>query len=165
MEIVYSTGVEQEHALNAVIGERAHQDAKWGTIQDRPKQVGSYLTLMRKLLRDAEDNWATSNDDNGALAELRKVVAVGVACFEQHGVPMRDVQVVAAPPARVWATQKDERLAGVDNNKLHEMYDALRDKNIGATREVVNSDGEVISLTRNAIDDELTARGDGPIPF
>ncbi len=164
MEIVYATGPEQEQALNAVIGERAYQDAKWGTVVDRPKQVGSYLTLMRKLLRDAEDVWSTSDNDEGALAELRKVVAVGVACFEQHGVPLRDVDSAVVTPAPVWPPHKDERLAGVTNNQLHEMYDALRDKAIGITRDIETADG-IVSLTRNAIDDELTARGDGPIPF
>lgn len=83
------TNEKQADVLAAVIGERSHQDRKWGTVEQRPKQVGSYLTLMRKLLNDAEIAWATSDNDQGALDELRKVVAVGVACFEQHGVPWR----------------------------------------------------------------------------
>jgi hypothetical protein len=44
---------------------------------------------MRKLLSDADRAFAESRGDEPALDELRKVVAVGVACFEQHGVPSR----------------------------------------------------------------------------
>lgn len=83
------TTPNQEDVLAAVVGERSYQDQKWGTIQQHPHEVGGYITLMRKLLSDAEAAWAGSRGDDDALDELRKVVAVGVACFEQHGVPSR----------------------------------------------------------------------------
>jgi len=83
------TTPNQEDVLAAVIGERSYQDQKWGTIQQHPHEVGGYITLMRKLLTDAEAAWSSSRGDEAALNELRKVVAVGVACFEQHGVPSR----------------------------------------------------------------------------
>ena len=79
----------QEDVFAAVIGERCYQDRKWGPPSVRPREVGTYLTLMRKLLADAERAYAESDGDTAALDELRKVVAVGVACFEQHGVPSR----------------------------------------------------------------------------
>lgn len=165
MEIVYSTCTEQEIALNAIIGERAYQDAKWGTVQERPKQVGSYMTLMRKLLRDAEDAWATNDNDESALAELRKVVAVGVACFEQHGVPVRDIDSAVVDPERMaWPPKKDERLAGVSNERLHKGYDALRGKDLSINFDF-DVDGKTLTLTRDEIDTELEARGDCPIPF
>ena len=165
MELVYANTMEQADALTAVIAERSYQDAKWGTVDERPKEVGSWLTLMRKLLRDAEDNWATSDNDQGALAELRKVVAVGLACFEQHGVPERDVDSAVVAPAPTWPPAKDERLAGLSNNKLHEMYEALRGKPYDETREATDADGVVHTLTSQQIDTELEARGDCPIPF
>lgn len=161
METVHCTDISQATAVTAIIGERAHQDAKWGTIEERPKQVGSWLTLMRKLLRDAEDAWATSGDDAGALEELRKVVAVGVACFEQHGVPLRDAPAIEPAPA--WNPQKDERLAGLTNNQLHEMYERMRSGHITVVE--ATSNGLRVILTRDQIDNELIARGDGPIPF
>lgn len=161
METVYCTDTAQAAAVTAIISERAHQDAKWGTVEERPKQVGSWLTLMRKLLRDAEDVWSTSGDDAGALEELRKVVAVGVACFEQHGVPLRDAPVIEPAPA--WNPKKDERLAGLTNNELHEMYDRMRSGHITVTEAFSN--GQLETLTRDQIDEELTARGDSPIPF
>lgn len=70
----------REQVYKSIDSERYYQDRKWGTVQQHPHEVGGYLTLMRKLLRDAEDAWASNNNDWKALIELRKVLAVGVAC-------------------------------------------------------------------------------------
>jgi hypothetical protein len=69
--------------------ERTYQDAKWGTIQQHPHEVGSWLLIMDQLLADARQEWTRGPGDYGALDELRKVVAVGVACMEQHGAVQR----------------------------------------------------------------------------
>jgi hypothetical protein len=69
----------------AVSDERVYQERKWGTIEEHPHEVGGWLTIMRKLLTNAETAWVTSRGDIGALEEIRQVVAVGVACMEQHG--------------------------------------------------------------------------------
>jgi hypothetical protein len=74
---------------DVIDGERDHQDAKWGTIQQHPHEVGGWLLIMEKLLDDARRAWASSRGDGPALEEVRKVVAVGVACMEQHGVTPR----------------------------------------------------------------------------
>ena len=87
--ILHCTNGDQA-AFNAVLQERNYQDKKWGTIQERPREVGTYLTLMRVLLTEAEQAYTKSKSDEPALHELRKVVAVGLACFEQHGVPSRE---------------------------------------------------------------------------
>lgn len=81
--------MERTRVYEAIDSERNHQDFKWGKIQDHPHEVGGYLTLMRKLLGDAEQAWSTAAGDYGGLEEIRKVIAVGVACCEQHGVPTR----------------------------------------------------------------------------
>ena len=82
--------------LNAVHDERVYQNRKWGTPTEHPHEVGGYLTIMRKLLADAEVAWATNRGDIGALDEVRKVVAVGIACREQHGpVPRSPMAFVA----------------------------------------------------------------------
>ena len=65
--------------------ERGYQDRKWGTIDQRPKQVGSWLTLMRAILTEAEKEWAHTDGDHTALDEIRKLAATTVACMEQHG--------------------------------------------------------------------------------
>ena len=70
---------------DAIHDERVFQNRKWGTVQEHPHEVGGWLTIMRKLLSDAEAAWASNRGDEGALDEIRKVVSVGVACMEQHG--------------------------------------------------------------------------------
>ena len=78
------------HIENAIAGERAYQDRKWGSPHEHPHEVGAWLTIMRHKLLDAEAAWTHGLDDHDALKEVLKVVAVGVACLEQHGVVTRD---------------------------------------------------------------------------
>lgn len=81
--------MQTEEVFEVIKDERHYQDQKWGTIHEHPHEVGGYLTLMRKLLTDAENAWASGSSDHDALDQIRKVVAVGVACGEQHGLPPR----------------------------------------------------------------------------
>lgn len=74
-----------KEVISAIHDERVFQNRKWGTIYEHPHEVGGYLTIMRKLLSDAEQSWSSKRGDVGALDEIRKVVAVGIACMEQHG--------------------------------------------------------------------------------
>jgi len=73
----------------AIDSERDYQDRKWGTINQHPHEVGAYLTLMDVHLRRAQEAFAGRAHDYGALDALRKVLAIGVACAEQHGIPGR----------------------------------------------------------------------------
>lgn len=155
------TSTAQVDAMAAVIGERSYQDAKWGTIKDRPKQVGSYLTLMRKLLRDAEDAWATSDNDQDALAAMRKAVAIGVACFEQHGVPTRDVDSAVVETPSNWP--RNVRLVGYADDAIVHMWDSM----IAAGHRVyvdVSTPWHT-TFTYDELYEEAMARGLGPIPF
>lgn len=163
METVHcSTSIEQEHALTAILGERAYQDAKWGTIEERPKQVGAWMTLMRKLLRDAEDACATSDNDQGALGELRKVVAVGLACFEQHGVPVRDVDsaVVAATPT---GSVRNPRLEGYTDDAIIIMWNDMTSDNEHAYADT--SVNPIVIFTDDDLYSEAMARNLPIIPF
>lgn len=83
--------MQREKIYEAIDSERQYQDRKWGTVEQHPHEVGGYLTLMRKLLTDAEAAWASSNGDYSAMNEIRKVLAVGVACAEQHSMPGRNL--------------------------------------------------------------------------
>ena len=67
--------------------ERDYQDAKWGK---KENQVASWITYMRHYLNEAERQVTTNDNDEHALLNLRKVVALGVACFEEHGVYFRE---------------------------------------------------------------------------
>lgn len=44
----------QQEVFSVIREERVFQDRKWGTIQQHPHEVGSWLTIMRQLLNDAE---------------------------------------------------------------------------------------------------------------
>lgn len=89
--------MDRQRVYRAIDTERAFQDRKWGTVTQHPHEVGSWLTIMRTLLSDAESAWAGSSGDDKALEEIRKVVAVGVACCEQYGVKDRWFHTEFAP--------------------------------------------------------------------
>ena len=78
------------NVYDAIGTERYYQEQKWGMLEEHPQSVGGYLTLMRVHLTNAEAVWAGSTGDTDALHYLRKVLALGVACGEQHGLPKRD---------------------------------------------------------------------------
>ena len=83
-------------AFQAIAGERAYQDAKHGTVVANPHEVGTWLMLISVHLRRAQDALASADHPGGALDALRKVLAIGTACAEQHGLPARRAQVT--PP-------------------------------------------------------------------
>jgi hypothetical protein len=81
------------NSYESIQTERDYQDRKWGAVSERPHEVGAWLTLMQVHLRRAQEAWASAPNDRGALNELRKVLAIGVACGDQHGLPHRSAYV------------------------------------------------------------------------
>ena len=81
--------ITRDKVYGAIDTERTHQDRKWGTIEKHPHEVGAWLTIMRHLLTKAEAAWSSNSNDREALAEIRKLLAVGVACCEAHGIETR----------------------------------------------------------------------------
>ena len=79
----------KQDAFNAIVAERHYQDRKWGATQEHPHEVGAWLTVIRKLIADADAAWCGQRGDVGALDEIRKIAAVAVACMEQHGTVLR----------------------------------------------------------------------------
>jgi hypothetical protein len=86
---MYNAKMLREDVYAAIDTERDFQDRKWGTIEQHPHEVAGYILLMQKLLNDATNAWSTSSSDYPALVEIRKALAVGVACCEQHGTVCR----------------------------------------------------------------------------
>jgi hypothetical protein len=78
------------HIVGAIRKEREYQDRKYGQLSQHPHDVGAWLTIMRCELREAEEAWTKGNSDDAALCEVLQVVAVGVACMEQHKVVSRN---------------------------------------------------------------------------
>jgi hypothetical protein len=95
--------VTRDKVYKAIDSEREHQIRRWGI--DQPdgkaefvKPPECYMTYARRYLARAEA--AITADDLGmCLIQLRKVAALLVCCFEQHGVPERinDVRVSDGP--------------------------------------------------------------------
>ena len=81
--------MDRTKVFEAIDSERDYQDRKWGTPVEHPHEVGGYLALMDVHLQRAKAAWAGANNDTAALEALRKVLAVGTACAEQHGIPGR----------------------------------------------------------------------------
>lgn len=76
-------------ALRVIGEERAYQDGKWGTLEQHPHELGAWLLIMEDIIADARKVYRSKQGDKAALHEVRKLLAVGIACAEQHGLPGR----------------------------------------------------------------------------
>lgn len=74
-----------DHVLEAIKEERRYQLTKWGT--NKSQSIPGYLLVMRKELEEAEEGWIKNIEGrNSCLAEILQVVAVGIACLEEHDI-------------------------------------------------------------------------------
>lgn len=73
-----------DSTILAVLRERAYQDNKWGTPWGNPHTIRQWLTIMQRELTEAKRQHP--GDDQAILQEVVQVVAVGIACLEQHGL-------------------------------------------------------------------------------
>ena len=80
--------VTRDDVCSAVRDERSYQDAKWGTVEEHPHDLGSWVLIMEGELQEAKDAFLNCQPDE-MLKEILQVVAVGVACLEQHGIVSR----------------------------------------------------------------------------
>lgn len=159
---IHCTNARQAAALEAVIDERNYQDMKWGPIADRPREVGTYLTLIRAKLRAAETAFATSDYDDDALEELRKVTALGVACLEQHGaIPRTKPNVQAEMNA---ALRPPSRLAAYTDDALIRLWDNMVGRKLTGIEDIAPN-GLRIVISISELESEMTARDISPIPF
>lgn len=72
-------------AYRAIDSEREYQK-KWG---EKPHEVSSFILYMEHHLALARAIASSTSPESAALDEIRKVTALGVACMEQHGAPLR----------------------------------------------------------------------------
>lgn len=73
--------------FNAVLRERSYQDEKWGWLEGR--SVQGWLLVMESELNEAKEAWVKTGLDEPALREILQLIAVGVACLEEHGIVER----------------------------------------------------------------------------
>jgi len=77
--------------FDALAKERAYQDEKYGTLQQRALSIGDYLVIARGELLEAEQAFQRRSTAE-CLLELSQVAATIVACLERHGVVQRPVR-------------------------------------------------------------------------
>ena len=71
-------------------GERSYQELMTKTKGwQQEHSVGDWIVFMQGYLNKAIARGSKEIGWDGALDELRKVAALAVACFEEHGVPER----------------------------------------------------------------------------
>jgi hypothetical protein len=74
-------------------GERNYQELRKQALGWSEKHsVGDWVVFMEQYMRQAIERGSKESGWNGALEELRKVAALAIACFEEHGVPERQVK-------------------------------------------------------------------------
>lgn len=81
----------------AIDSEREYQKKRWGyreadgSFTEREHEMEAYALYMDDYMAEMKrilSRVATPSPEG--LAAMLKVVSLGIACFEQHGVPVRD---------------------------------------------------------------------------
>lgn len=91
--------MDRAEVYNVIDGERSYQEKVWGDKGERRttpacRQIsqhdpGQWMVFMEYYMGLAKAELTTKHGEEACLHMLRKVVALGVACFEQHGCPKR----------------------------------------------------------------------------
>lgn len=88
--------MERKMVYERIDAERDYQDSKWnerdqrklGFLPDEEKSVAEWILYMEHHLNKAKNSVYYLNQTE-ALAEIRKVTALGVRTLEIHGCPSR----------------------------------------------------------------------------
>ena len=73
----------------AIVRERAYQDAKYGTLEERQLSIPAYLRIANRELKEAGSALIDDDDEQAALCEALQAMTVLFAMFERHGVVER----------------------------------------------------------------------------
>lgn len=76
----------REHIYETLNKERDYQDSIWGPDHDKTHEVEAFVLYMEEYLNKSRKNLSGKGGVEKALDNLRKVVALGIACFESHGI-------------------------------------------------------------------------------
>ena len=77
--------------IQIIDGERDYQESLNGEMNHKGvPTIEAELLMMEEYLKEARSKWVhTHGDSKPCLDFMRKVVGIGVRCFENHGVPAR----------------------------------------------------------------------------
>ena len=81
----------REIVYEIIDGERFYQEQLWGHADEHDAfhSVGDFIVYMDEYMKRVKEKYTVAEGEEAALDMMRKVVALGVACFEIHGVPER----------------------------------------------------------------------------
>lgn len=80
----------------ALKSERQYQETRWNCITTSTcgkHSVTEFLVFMRDYAEEALHHLSRNSEPQAsefALNSIRKIAAMGVACMEQHGAPLRE---------------------------------------------------------------------------
>jgi hypothetical protein len=89
-----------DEVMLALRSERTYQCRRWGvrqadgSMKEAEHSVEEWLVYIQDYLTEAIHHASREPGVEGAIETLRKVATMCVACFEQHGVKLRDREVV-----------------------------------------------------------------------
>lgn len=84
-------------AYHAIDTERDYQEWRWGRTRSGGRQgegqrsVDEFVAYIAGYTATLVQVAATSSNEEAKLEVMRKVAGLCVACFEQHGVPLRAI--------------------------------------------------------------------------
>ena len=90
--------MERKMVYERIDAERDYQDSRWdlrekfNTTPDNEKSIAEWILYMEHHLNLAK-GFVYSLNEHSALAEIRKVTALGVRAMEIHGCPSRKFPV------------------------------------------------------------------------
>jgi len=88
-----------------VEGERVYQLLRWNpktTPSNGTHSVSEFLLYMQDYLTEAIHQASRCPGEDRALETVRKVTALGMACMEQNGAPLREIPDDLVAEAASW---------------------------------------------------------------
>lgn len=88
--------IDREYIYKSIDRERKYQDSKWSP-EGRPNSdentpISAWLIYMEQMLNRAKDS-IYKLDEWGAMGNIRKLTALGVACMEYNEAPSRELTI------------------------------------------------------------------------
>ena len=96
----FRKATSRDKVFEALTSEREYQTKRWGyrqndgSFKEPDHSVCDYMVYIKHYLAKAFAEASEKPGSGDALEMLRKVVTLGVACFEQHGVTPRNLDNV-----------------------------------------------------------------------
>lgn len=83
--------MDRSQVYQVIDGERDYQESISSKMNHKGHPaLAAELLMMEEYLKEARSNWVNAHGDSQpCLNMLRKVVGLGVRCFEHYGVPER----------------------------------------------------------------------------